>query len=61
MIEMMLTLTYRWRTNNIISGEEHGSCSGCLPRVTKGVTVQVFTKLLLSNDDNEYFPEYVIA
>ena len=24
-------------------------------------TVQVFAKLLVSNDDYEYFPEYVIA
>ena len=46
-------------TNNIITGEEHRPCSGCLPRVPKGV--QVFAKLLISNDDSEYFPEYVIA
>ena len=46
-------------TNDIITGEEHGPCSGCLPRVPKGV--KVFAKLLISNDDSEYFPEYVIA
>ena len=27
----------------------------------KVCTVQVFAKLLISNDDSEYFPEYVIA